>query len=175
MNQNKMLQSDEINSNIMEEEAKETIEQKLDIEVIQKERNEYLEGWKRAKADFINYKNEESDRVKRFGLITKEMLILDILPVLDSFELGIMSSKDEQSKKGMELIRMQLEEVLRRNGLEKINVSLGDQFNPLYHEAIGEKESEYPDGTIAEDVGIGYTLDGRVIRPTRVKISKESK
>lgn len=159
----------------MEEEKKETIEQELDIEAIQKERNEYLEGWKRAKADFINYKNEESDRVKRLGLITKEILIADILPVLDSFELGVMSSKDEQSKKGMELIRMQLEEVLKRNGLEKINVSPGDQFNPLYHEAIGEKESEYADGTIAENVGIGYMLDGRVIRPTRVKISKESK
>ncbi|TSC52239.1 MAG: molecular chaperone GrpE [Parcubacteria group bacterium LiPW_41] len=159
----------------MEEEKKEITEKELDIETIQKERNEYLEGWKRAKADFINYKNEETERTKRFSAITKEMIVADILPVLDSFELGIMSSKDEQSKKGMELIRMQLEEVLRRNGLEKINASPGDQFNPLYHEAIGEKESEYAEGTIAEEVGIGYTLDGRIVRPTRVKISKESK
>lgn len=167
-----MSQSDKITSNGMEEEKGEPIEQELDIEAIQKERSEYLEGWKRAKADFINYKNEETERTKRFSAITKEMIIADILPVLDSFELGIMSSKDGQSKKGMELIRMQLEEVLRRNGLERVSVSLGQPFNPLYHEAIGEVESEYGKGTVAEEVGIGYTIDGRVIRPSRIKTSK---
>ncbi|MFA5870584.1 MAG: nucleotide exchange factor GrpE [Candidatus Paceibacterota bacterium] len=160
----------------MEEEKKEeNIAEELDLEGIQKERNEYLEGWKRARADFINYKNEESERARRLGVITKEVIIVDILPVLDSFRLGIMSSNDEQSKKGMELIRMQLEEVLKRNGLEKISISPGEIFNPLYHEAIGEKESEYPEGTIVEEIGIGYILDGRVVRPTKVKISKESK
>jgi len=157
------------------EEKEEKIEHELNIEEIQKERDDYLEGWKRAKADFINYKNEESERVKRFGLMTKEMIIADILPVLDSFELGITSAKDEQSKKGMELIRMQLEEVMRRNGLGKINISPGQLFNPLYHEAIGEIESEYKDGTIAEEVSAGYMLDDRVVRPTRIRISKESK
>ena len=106
------------------------------------------------------------------GGVIKEMIIGDMLPVLDSFEFGITSVSDEQSKKGMELIKMQLEEMARRHGLEKIAVSPGDMFNPAFHEAVGEKESEYPEGTIAEEVGIGYTIDGRVVRPSRIKTSK---
>lgn len=159
----------------MSEEIKTNIEEQNpeinEFEIIKKERDEYLDGWKRAKADFINYRNEEMDRTKKMGGLIKEMILGDVLPVLDSFELGIASAKDEQSKKGMELIKMQLEEMARRHGLEKIGVSPGDAFNPAIHEAIGEKESEYPDGTIAEEFGRGFMIDGRVIRPARVKIS----
>jgi len=159
MNDETQINKDEQNSELDE------------LEATKKERDEYLDGWKRAKADFINYRQEEMDRTKKMGGIIKEMIIGDVLPVLDSFELGIASVPDEQSKKGMELIKMQLEEMARRHGLEKIGVSPGDMFNPAFHEAVGEKESEYPEGTIAEEFGKGYMIDGRVLRPTRVKIS----
>ncbi|RJQ24951.1 nucleotide exchange factor GrpE [Candidatus Parcubacteria bacterium] len=159
----------------MNKEEKEINNIQDDLDVVKKERDEYLDGWKRAKADFINYKQEETERIRKLGGVVKEMLILDVLPVLDSFELGISSVSDEQSKKGMELIKMQLEDVIKRYGLERISVCVGDIFNPSLHEAIGEEKSEYPEGVIIEEVNIGYMLDGKVLRPTKVKISKGSK
>ena len=70
----------------MDEEKKEqTSEQEIDIEKIKKERDEYLEGWKRAKADFVNYKKEEAERMNRSTETIKKIVILDILPTLDSF------------------------------------------------------------------------------------------
>lgn len=160
----------------MEEEQKqEQHTEENTLEVLQKERDEYLEGWKRAKADFINYKKEEAERVGRSMRNVTEMIVGDLLPVLDSFELGITSATEDASKKGMELIRMQLEEVLRRYGVEKIKVLHGDLFNPAFHEAIGEIDSEFPEGTIAEEVVKGFMIGERVLRPTRVKVSKNKK
>ncbi|MEK7114739.1 MAG: nucleotide exchange factor GrpE, partial [Patescibacteria group bacterium] len=90
------------------------MEEKNDLEELQKKSEEYLNGWKRSQADFINYKKDE---IKRFEEVLKfgnEILIRDILPVLDSLILA----KEVP-------IKRQLEDILRKNGVEEIVVKIG--------------------------------------------------
>ena len=76
---------------------------------------------------------------------------------------------------GLLMIRSQLEDALKRRGLERITVIAGQAFDPSLQEAIGEAESDKPVGTVAEEIERGYLLSGRVIRPARVKLSKGKK
>ncbi len=138
----------------------------------EKEREEYLNGWKRARADFINYKKEETDRFREFAKLSNEALISELIAVLDSFNLGLTVLEDKPAQKGMILIKNQLESLLKKYGLEKISVKPGDNFDPSRHEALGEVESKESAGAVAEVVEAGYTLNGKVIRPTRVNLSK---
>lgn len=136
------------------------------------EKKEYLEGWQRAKADFINYKNEEGRRMEDMARYVSTGLLYDMLPVLDSFDLAVGHGLPPDAEKGVLLIRSQFEDVLKKRGLERIAVSPGDAFNPEWHESIGEIESPHAPGMIAEEVQRGYTLRGKVIRPVRVRLAK---
>ncbi len=157
----------------LEDLEKEISEIKEKLASAEKQRDEYLDGWKRAKADFINYKKEETERFSMFAKFGNEALILELLVVLDSFNLGLAILKDDAlAEKGISLIKNQLEDLLKKHGLEKIAVSAGEKFDPGHHEAVSEIESEHLPGTIAEETEKGYTLNGKVIRPARVKVAK---
>jgi len=147
---------------------------KAELARSEKERKEYLDGWQRAKADLINYKKEEGRRLEELARFAGTSLIEEILPVLDSFDLALAGSVDKGMERGIMLIRSQLEDVIRKRGVAVIQVQPGDAFNPEKHEAIGEVESAAPAGSIAEAVQRGYELAGRVIRPARVRLAKES-
>lgn len=144
-----------------------------EIEKLKKERDEYLSGWQRAKADFINYKKEELARFEEIAKYSTEDLIHELISVMDNFDLGLAAlEKSGPIEKGIYMIRTQIEDILKRRGLEKINIKVGDQFDPSFSEAIAETESDKPPGTIVEIIEPGYKLSGKIIRPTRVKISK---
>lgn len=134
---------------------------------------EYLNGWQRAKADFINYKNDEGRRLEDTARFMARSMIQDMLPVLDSFDLALKSYGNEDQQKGILLIRSQLTDALKKRGLEIIAVTPGEPFNPEKHEALDAIEAEYPPGSIVEEIQKGYLLQGRVLRPSRVRISKE--
>lgn len=141
---------------------------------VRSERDEYLDGWKRAKADFINYKKDELRRLEQVVHFASEDIMRDMITVLDSFDLALASmKKDDPAEKGIYLIRSKLEKVLKDKGLNKIDVEVGDKFDPTYHESIGviEKESGKSE-TIAEELETGYMLHKKVIRAARVKIYK---
>jgi molecular chaperone GrpE len=98
---------------------------------------------------------------------------MELIAVLDSFDLGIAAMEKQGGvEKGVYMIRTQLEDALRRRGLERIAVSAGEPFNPSVAEAVAESESERAPGCIVEEIERGYTLHGKVLRPARVKISK---
>lgn len=159
----------------MEEEKKETQkEEEASLEVCQKKCEEYLDGWKRAKADLANYKKEEHEHFERMVKYGNEVIISDLLIVLDSFSLGRKAMKEyKEAEDGLRLIQMQLEEILKKFGMKKIEAQKGDTFNPKEHEAMGEIKSDAPPGTVAEMIEIGYTLHEKVLRPVKVMISKE--
>lgn len=131
----------------------------------QDEQNEYLAGWKRAKADLENFKKEEAQRLDNVRKFACESLISEIITVLDSFNFALASSKDEETKKGVLMIKSQLEEALRRSGLEKVEVGVGDRFDESLHEAIEGDGNE-----ISEVVTGGYRLNGKLIRAAKVKL-----
>lgn len=146
--------------------------QKDEIERLEKDRREYLEGWQRAKADFINYKKDEGKRAEDLLRFAAGSLIQELLAVLDSFDLALGDGGAGADEQGIQLIRSQLQDILRRHGLEIVSVSPGNAFDPKQHESIGEEESDAPEGAIASVLQKGYLLHGRVIRPARVKLSK---
>ncbi|MBI2024604.1 MAG: nucleotide exchange factor GrpE [Candidatus Harrisonbacteria bacterium] len=133
--------------------------------------DKYLNELKRAKADFINYQKDENRRLEEFVKFANAGLLLEFLPVLDSWAEFEKTNKDA----GILAIKSQLEGILKKQGLEKITISEGQTFDPLYHESVEEIESDQPQNVILEEVLAGYALNGRVLRPSRVKISKGSK
>ena len=161
------------NSPKEENDEKEIVE--TELEKYQKERDEYLDGWKRAKADLINYKKDEAKRFEMMIKFANESLIKELVNVLDSFDLALISlgnDGDGKIQKGLYLIRHQLEDALKQQGLERIIVSVGQPFNPALQEAIASIESDKPSGMIIEEVERGYLLNGKLIRPARVKVAK---
>ncbi len=132
-----------------------------------KEKEEYLIGWQRAKADFINARKEEDKKREEFAKFSNQFLITDLLSVLDSFELALKNEKEAN----LSAIQGLIKNILQKHGLEEIK-ALGQVFDPQFHEAVEEIESKKESGIIIEEAQKGYTLHGKVIRATRVKISK---
>ncbi len=139
----------------------------------EKLRDEYLEGWKRAKADLVNYKKEETARMEAIALFGNEVFIREIIIALDSFQLGLATLEhDEKAFQGMQLVAFQLDDILKRAGVEKMNATQGDIFDPTYHEATGFISSTSPPDTIAQEMLCGYRLNTKVLRPVKVVLSK---
>ncbi len=147
-----------------------------ELEKCQKKMREYLEGWQRERANFLNYKKEEIERVSEMIKFGNEEMILKILPVLDNLEKSQEhipdNLKDTDYVKGMRQIIKQFQEILKSLGVERIE-SLGKKFDPRFHEAIEEVEVEGKEkGIIVKEVLVGYTFHGRLLRPAKVKVAK---
>lgn len=143
-----------------------------------KEKQEYLDGWQRAKADFQNFKKEVDKDKKRISDMAKEEILMDILPVIDSFNLAFANkdaweSVDKNWRNGVEYIYSQLKTVLKQNNVKEIN-PIGQKFNPLEHNSteVVEVEDKKKDNTVAEVIQVGYSMDDRIIRPARVKVAQ---
>ena len=149
-------------------------ELKLKLSECEKQRDEYLAGWQRARADFSNYKKDESLRFQEFANYANESLIRDLIPVLDSFDLGISAlEKVGNVDKGIYMIRTKLEDVLRDYGLQRIKIEIGKPIDLNVAEAILEVETDGEAGIVLEEIEAGYKLKDKVIRPARVKVSKQ--
>lgn len=139
----------------------------------EKARDEYLAGWQRTKADFINYKKEEMKHLEDVARYGSEDLIKDLIGVMDNFDLGLRTmEKNGPVERGIYLIRSQIDDILKKRGLVKVEIKPGDEFDPMIAEAMTEVPSERPPGTIVEEVEPGYRLGEKVLRPARVILSK---
>ena len=157
----------------MDEPQKQDQVQNNELEEITKQRDEYLAGWQRTKADFINYKKEEMRHMEDVARYGSEGLIKDLISVLDNFDLGLRTlEKAGPVEKGVYLIRSQIEDILKKRGLVKVEIIEGDVFDPASAEALAEVASEKPAGAVVEVIEQGYRLHEKVLRPARVIISK---
>ena len=159
-----------------EESAIKELQEKL--KVCLKERQEYLEGWQRSKADFINARRDEEKARLEFRKFVNESLLFQILPVLDSFEIAFSNKAaweetPKEWRNGVEYIHAQLKKVFEDNGFSETR-PLGEKFNPALHESVEvvETKERGKDGIILEIVQSGYVLHGKIIRPARVKVGK---
>jgi molecular chaperone GrpE len=159
-------------------EKKQDVEKLIkDFQEIEKMKNDYLAGWQRARADFLNYKKEEMERIQGLLKYSQEEFILKILPVLDSFDLAEKNLsenlKDDETVKGLLQIKIQLKDFLKNQNLEEIK-SVGEKFNPEIHEAVEqiELDQEKESGVIIEEVQKGYKINNRLLRPAKVKVTK---
>lgn len=157
--------------------AKEKINKlKEKLKKCSKEKEEHLDGWQRAKAEMINYRRRQEEQMAEWLKIAQAGLIKDLLPILDTIEAGIRNWElgiKENKENYLEKIKEQLLKILTNHGLEEIK-TIGEKFNPEFHEAIEQVESaENEDGIIVEEVQRGYLLSGKVLRTSKVKVTKK--
>jgi len=158
----------------MTEDKKEKKEE-LNLEECQKQRDEYLAGWQRARADLLNYKKEEMERFEQVLKFAGEEFVLKVLPILDNFNLIEKKLpedlKEEENIKGVLQLKKQIEDFLKSQGVEEIKC--GEKFDPNFQEAVETIEKEEGEsGTILEEIQKGYTINGRILRPAKVKVIK---
>lgn len=150
--------------------ASTSLDKKLREKVKQAETKakEYLDGWQRAQADFANLRRRDEEAKVDFIKFAKLSLLEELIPVLDSFNIAL-----SQGHKDFEPLYNQFMGVLKSNGLEELN-PLGETFSPHEHEAIGAKETEKEeeDHKILEVFQKGYKLNGKVVRPAKVKVGE---
>ena len=160
----------------MSEDIKNTEDNKVsdgDIEKIRIERDEYLNGWKRAKADFVNYQKDEAKRLGEVAKFGTEDMLRDIISVIDNMNLAYLSIEKAGGKidQGLILIKNQLLDTIKKRGAVKIELKPGDPYNPMYHEAIEMIPADgLSSGTVGEIVEDGYVLHDYVLKPSRVKV-----
>ncbi len=134
-----------------------------------------MAGWQRCKADFLNYKKEEAQRIGELIDFAKSQWVLDILPIIDNWERAFEHMSDDLKEsewaKGAKQIESQLEDFLKAQRVEEIKTE-GEKFNPELHEAVEETEDEEESGTIIEVLEKGYTMNNTLLRPANVKVSK---
>jgi molecular chaperone GrpE len=151
----------------------ETIEQlKKELEEQTRQADERLNQLKYLQADFDNFRRWCA---KEKGVITdlaNERLIHDLLVILDDFERALPSLEQEKNREGMQMVYKKLVKVLGEYGLEPIEC-VGRKFDPNSHEALCREQCGEETNTILEDLGKGYRLKSKVIRPSKVKLAEQ--
>lgn len=172
----------------MSEENK--MEQKLEaadtdaadeLAALQAKCDEYLNGWKRALADYQNLQKEvaaERDALGKFALASAAMTFV---PIYDNFKAAFESLPDlstvdaaklKQWLNGVEQIKKQLAETLKSLGVEEIG-TVGEKFDPALHESVGEETvTDKASGEIVHEVSSGYKINGKIWRAAKVILAK---
>jgi molecular chaperone GrpE len=132
---------------------------------------ERLDRLKYLQADFDNYRKWSEKEKAAIISLANENLIKDLLVILDDFEQALPSLEQEKNKEGMMMVRKKMLKILKEYGLQPIDCE-GKKFDPHFHEVICMEKSDEEQNTILEDLGKGYQLNTKVIRPSKVKIAE---
>lgn len=148
---------------------------------LQKEKEEYLTGWQRAKADYINLQKELDLSRINIAILTKEKMTEKLLPALDSFEMAFSNKEhwdtlDKEWRDGIMSIYQQFISGLKDSGIEKIN-EIEIVFDPNIHQSISIKETDdqSKDHLVETVLQAGYKIGDRIIRPAKVIIYEYKK
>lgn len=144
----------------------------------QEEKQEYLSGWQRAQADFVNARKRSEAEQKEFAVFAAENLLRELLPVLDSFEMAF-SHKESWEKAapewraGIEHIYAKLQSLIARNHVVAFS-PVGEVFNPREHVSVSsvsvdKKEDDHHVVSVAQK---GYKLADKVLRPAQVVVGE---
>lgn len=140
---------------------------------VQKERaDEYFDSLKRNMAEFDNFKKRiMKEKTTMYTSVISDVFS-DLLPVLDNFNQAMENKcEDESFKEGMQMIKTQFEDTLKKLGLEEIEAE-SKTFDPAFHDAVMHIEDKnYNEGQIVEVLRKGYKYQDRVIRHTMVKVA----
>jgi molecular chaperone GrpE len=140
------------------------------------EKQEYLTGWQRSKADFVNARRKEAEEREVFVKVAGERVILELLPVLDSFDMAFARRAEWEAtppewRAGIERIYSQLLSVLEAHGVSLID-PVGEMFNPAIHTAVASMptDTKDDDNRVLEVAQKGFRLYDKLIRSPKVKI-----
>ena len=140
--------------------------------------DEYLEGWKRAKADYVNLKKEMETEKKKAMFYSKLLILADLLPIVGNLHKATSDLEAQDEMKGNNWvagfihIAKQFDGFLEEKGIKRIQTK-GEEFDPSFHEAIDSEDKEgVNSGKIIKEVEPGYTLNDEVIAPAKVVVAK---
>ncbi|WP_028561681.1 nucleotide exchange factor GrpE [Paenibacillus pinihumi] len=145
------------------------------IAELQKQADDNQQRLLRVQADYDNFRRRTQKEKEELAQYASMKLVTELLPVIDNFERAISAAKDSEDKdsfiKGVDMIFRQFDQVLQQEGLKPMD-TVGQPFNPDFHQAIMQVESEeYEEGIVVEEVQRGYILKEKVLRPAMVKVS----
>lgn len=160
-----------------EEDLKKTLKKfRAGLKACKFEKEEYLNGWQKERAEFANYKKEEDNRKAMFSEAMRERILTRFLSVLDSFNMAFANKEawekvDENWRKGVEYIYTQMNAIFEEYGVKPVGEA-GEVFDPNIHQSIDvvetdKKELEHKIATVIQK---GYKLGERVIRAARVNV-----
>lgn len=159
----------------LQEEFEEVVKQR---EQSERKAAEYLDRLKRLQADMENLQKITNRQIETVTKRASEKLLVKLLPILDALEQAgnIAESGNslppDEIAVGVKMLRQQLAEILAAEGLEEIP-AVGQPLDTTRHEVVSYMETdEKPEDTIVEEIRKGYTLNGKVVRPSLVVVSK---
>ena len=125
-------------------------------------------------ADFENYRRRVEKEIGDVKKFSNERLLSDLLTVKDELDLAFAKARETKQNpvllEGVGMVQKRVQNILSKEGVERIP-GAGSRFNPDYHEAALRVVSNEEEGTVLEEVRAGYTLKGRVLRPSIVKVA----
>ncbi|MEI6190806.1 MAG: nucleotide exchange factor GrpE [bacterium] len=149
------------------------------IKVLEAEKSEYMNGWQRERADFVNFKKRAEEEKKEYIKFANENLLEEMLTVLESFDMAFMNKEQwnavpQNWRVGVEYIHSQLVKILDDNGLKEFVPKIGDKFDVKDHvaEEVAPVEKESEDGLIKEIKKKGYTMNGKIIIAPKVVVGE---
>jgi molecular chaperone GrpE len=155
--------------------AASTSENDSELEQLRKEASEMRELAQRKQAEFENYRKRLERERLDLARYAGADVVKEVLPVLDNLERArsyAAGSSEEQLRDGVAIIHRQLEEILTRMGLTEVE-SLGKPFDPHFHEAVSQLETEeHPEGTVLSVLQKGYLFKDRLLRPAMVSVAR---
>ena len=145
-----------------------------DLVEVQRQRDEYLDLLQRSRAEFNNYQKRAKAQADVDRQYAVSALAKDLLDVLDNCERGADAAKGSGASsivEGFDMVHRLLLSALAKQGVEPIE-ALGKPFDPNMHEALAQRPSaDHPEGTVVAELGKGYVIKDRVLRPSRVAVS----
>jgi molecular chaperone GrpE len=149
-----------------------SVQLKSELEERTRQAEERLDQLKYLQADFDNFRKWNAKEKEAITALANERLIHDLLVILDDFERALPSLEQEKNREGMQMVYKKLVKILAGYGLEPIEC-VGKKFDPNSHEALCREQCGEETNTILEDLGRGYRLKSKVIRPSKVKIAEK--
>ena len=156
------------------EQPNDNLAQLLDSE--RKRSEDYLNRLKYLQADLENFKNRSAREAEQVKNYCTERFVIQLLDVVDELELAVkngeISTSPDSLMEGVEMTLKKLRKVLEQEGVTPIESPEGKVFDPTRHNAVAAVEqNDVPDGTVLEEIRKGYMMNGKVIRPTIVKVA----
>jgi molecular chaperone GrpE len=152
--------------------AEERVEQVDPLAAVTRERDEYLDGMQRLKAEFDNYPKRVARDQREQAARAHEGLMKELVPVLDDLERVVEAAAQHESsnlEEGVRLVHRAFADTLAREGL--VEIATDGKFDPHTQEALLAQPSEDEEGSVIQVLQKGYSLGDRVLRPARVVVS----
>ncbi len=176
MEKEKKNQQEQEKKSSMTEENKQNVDEKIEankkVETLKIQLEETEDRLKRVAAEFDNYKKRSAkEKTELYNSIMADV-VSNFLPVIDNLEKAVeVETKDEEYKKGIELVLKQFQDVLLSNGVQAIE-AVGQTFDPEFHEAVSSVQDDTKgEKEIVQEYRKGYKIGNRVIRHSMVIVA----